>query len=246
MFKCFYNEPITIHSLDNCLRLVTLADQYDALESIAESVRASFFELPEHDIDVEIQKDPTTFLMLGYRLQSAEVFKEAFIHIVGLHVGRPTMVAIWSLENDIPRRIIEMVWGESYKLSRVVSGAIRRYLMLGVGMVHSEDKGYGRVALAVVKDKLGEYCSKFGDAGLEGLLFRAIVQDSFSVADTDFAPYGWLHEVPESQLVQERILPGVKRAASYLAKNNLRLKEEMKYLTCAELSGDHLPEWLRS
>lgn len=223
-----------------------MADQYDALESIAESVRASFFELPEHDIDVEIQKDPTTFLMLGYRLQSAQVFKEAFIHIVGLHVGRPTMVAIWSVENDIPRRIIELVWGESYKLSRVVSAAIKRYLMLGAGMVHSEDKGYGRVALAVVKDKLGEYCSEFGDAGHEGLLFRAIVQDPFSVAGTDFAPYGWLHDLPESQLIQERILPGVKRAASYLAKNNLRLKEEMKYLTCAELSGDHLPEWLKS
>lgn len=222
-----------------------LADQYDALDSIVESVRASFFEWPGHDIDVEIRKDPTAFLKLGYRLQSVRVFREAFIHIVGLHVNQPTIVATWSKENDIPRYIVDLVWCESFRLSQIVSSAMEKYMMLGVGVIHSEDNGHGRVVLAVVKHKLAECYAEFGGAGLEGLLFRRIAQDPFSVAGTDFALYGWLHDIPESQSVHERIIPKIKGVALILSKNNLRLKEEMEYLTCAELSGDRLPEWLK-
>lgn len=246
MFKCFYRQPIKLYTFDQCSKLVALADQYDSLGSIVDSIRASFFEWPGIDIDVEIKNSPTAFLMLGYRLQSARIFKEAFIHIVGLNVGQPARIPIWSEANNIPKHIVQLVRSESYRLSRIVTNTIRRYMVLGMGIVHPEDGGYGQAVFTIMKHKLVEYCTKFGGPGFEGLLFRGIAQDPFAVTATDLALYGWLCDIPRSQSAHARIIPRIKDVALVLSKNNLRLKEEMRYLTCAVISGDDLPTWLNS
>lgn len=57
------------------MALVTLADQYNAIDSIGEGIRSSFFEWPMVEADITL--DPVSVLAMGYTLRSERVFREA-------------------------------------------------------------------------------------------------------------------------------------------------------------------------
>lgn len=240
MFKCFYRQPITVRTLEECTALISLADQYDALPSVTDSIRASFFEWPE--LDVQIKNNPTPFLKLGYSMQSVRVFNEAFIHVVGLFCGRPGELYTWAQDSSIPESVTRVVSAECRKLEQMATGALKKLLILSpehrarwavAGVVADE------VALAILKRKLSASC--FETVGHEGAFFRGILHSNYDITKADIERLDsdvlFVNVVTASRLFADQI----KTIVSGLAKSNLRLNEQMMYLTCAELSDEDLP-----
>lgn len=240
MFKCFYRQPITVRTLEECTALISLADQYDALPSVTDSIRASFFEWPE--LDVQIKNNPTPFLKLGYNIQSVRVFNEAFIHVVGLFCGRPGELYTWAQDSSIPESVARVVSSECRKLDQMTTGALKKLLILGSehrARWAVTEAAADEVAVAILKRKLSASC--FGTVGHEGALFRGILHSNYDITTADI-----------ERLDSDVLLAGVVAASrlfvaeiraivSGLAKSNLRLNEQMVYLTCAELSDGDLP-----
>lgn len=239
--------------------LVFLADQYDALGLVAESIRASFFEWPE--LDVRIKENPRDFLVLGNKLQSARVFKEAFIHTVGGFVSnRNETFNPWVRQGIVPEDVAGLVSLECYRLDQLVANAIKSFLVLGTeekaDSIGTRTNGTAytivgtrpsnRQATAILKGRLGRYITEFGAPGSEGALFRRIVNDPFLVTRGEIVKLDIPYLDDISQRIQSCInvlVLEIKKVSSVLTKNNLRIKEEMDYLTCAEFSEEDVP-WI--
>lgn len=85
LFSSFYRLRIDVKQQPVLSAVISLVDQYEALDTISNSIRADLFEW--EGLDAEIKDFPRIFLDLGYKLKSAQIFKEAFIHCVGIKYG---------------------------------------------------------------------------------------------------------------------------------------------------------------
>lgn len=240
MFRCFYRQPVTIRSLEECTALVLLANQYEAVDSIADSIRASFFEWPE--LDVQIKESSTPFLVLGYKLKSVRIFKEAFIHVVGLLCGRHDKLRNWAKDPSIPEPVIDLVREECSRLVQLSASAIRELQVIGLNGI-IRDSAYHRVAVAILRDALGVCWANYRTHGNDGALFRMITNCRYEISDADIRRYQSTAHITNVIGVSVPLAAEIRKVVSGLVRNNLRLKEEMDYLTCAELSDDGLP-WL--
>lgn len=240
MFKCFYRQPIKIRTYDGYSALISIADQYDALDSVSESIRASFFEWS--DLDIQIKESPTRFLLLGYKLRSAPVFKEAFIHIVGLFVGEHDALAAWIREGVIPEPLMRLVSAECCRLNQLVAKTMQSFLMVGIGCEDTQVST--RMAAVIAKSRLGGIIAAHKTPGYDGAMFRAIVGDPFSMGSGEIGDIVGARLAAHFSSVaasSEGLVREIKEAAAVLARSNLRFKEEMRYLTCAELLEEDLP-----
>ncbi|KAI5841394.1 hypothetical protein DFP73DRAFT_555582 [Morchella snyderi] len=220
LFSAFYRLPLAIPDHHSLSALIDLADQYQCLPVVADSIRSTLFERPT--LDREIRDAPTRFLTIGHKLRSVRIFREAFIHCVGLRT-----IA------DAPTPLIAaMITAEMYRLEQLVAAAMRQFLGLsGFGE-------YTRHVRSLVRGELGRCFDQYPEAGKEGKLFRMIVENPFTAEERgEERDWGGL------QYQARGLVAKVKALAGELVLNNLRLKQEMDYLTCAELREDLLP-WL--
>lgn len=125
-----------------------------------------------------------------------------------------------------------MITKETYRLEQLVATAMRRFLGLsGFGE-------YTRHVRSLVRGELGRCFDQYPEAGKEGKLFRMIVENPFTAEERgEERDWGGL------QYQARGLVAKVKALAGALVVNNLSLKQEMDYLTCAELKEDALP-WL--
>lgn len=248
MFTCFYGQPIRFRSFDRYAALVSLADQYGALDSVAESIRASLFEWPE--LDDEIKQNPTPFLVLGYELQSVRVFKEAFVHTVGLLVGQHNKLSVWCKDVTVPTPVVQLVMSECSRLDQLVASAVKSYLALDMeSFLGDSVRGYystraGQIVSGILKTQIGRYFASHSAPGLDGLLFRSIAEGTFGVTANQLTDCGSSSQVCFFVETTAHVIRRIKDIALGFSGNNSRLKGEVPYLTCAELSGEDLPTWL--
>lgn len=248
MFTCFYGQPIRFRSFDRYAALVSLADQYGALDSVAESIRASLFEWPE--LDDEIKQNPTQFLMLGYKLKSVRVFKEAFVHTVGLFVGQHNKLSVWSKDDTVPAPVVQLVMSECCRLDQLVASAVKSYLaldmesFLGDSVRNSYSTTAGQIVSGILKTQIGRHFAFYSAPGLDGRLFRSIAEGTFGVTADQLVSCGSQPQVRGFLEITARVVQGIKDIALGFSGNNSRLRGEVPHLTCAELLGEDLPTWL--
>ena len=88
MFRCFYNQTLNLPSdklgdvLDDCISLLDIAENYDAVAPTAESIDISLLRAGT-GLFRAIAKSPASWLKFGIRISSPTIFKEALIHLVG-------------------------------------------------------------------------------------------------------------------------------------------------------------------
>lgn len=244
MFKCFYGQPIDPLSTDDDLKaLVSLADQYDALQSISTSVRTALFE--KGSIGTRISQQPVIFLDFGYKLQSARIFKEAFIHVVGKMFERKDPYTLDAMATKIPEPAFRAVELEYSRLEILVADAMRRFLVFDFAIPLFAP----RMVKGLVRNEIGRIFAEFGAYGEEGGLFRAIAKSGFEPTEKDLQDHRGDYkpsETPANLVDRSRqLVVLVQEVASPLAKCNLRLRQKMPpYLTCAEFKDEDLP-WLK-
>lgn len=226
-----------IRSTVDAARLVSLADQYDALEPVTDSMRADFFEWDK--LDIRIMEAPSIFLNLGYQMKSARIFREAFVHLVGTWY---TKEENWPSDySTVPYQVVSepllaLVRLEIGKLRRLVSDTMVKLLALSIHGEHTH-----RVR-TLVRSEIGRCFDKYTElgAGWEGDIFRAIVNSPFQPLASEFADLD-KDALVSLQQQARGLVAKVKDVARVLAKNNLRLGREMQYLTCTEISDEDLP-----
>lgn len=226
-----------IRSTVDAARLVSLADQYDALEPVTDSMRADFFEWDK--LDIRIMEAPSIFLNLGYQMKSARIFREAFVHLVGTWY---TKEENWPSDySTVPYQVISepllaLVRLEIGKLRRLVSDTMVKLLALSIHGEHTH-----RVR-TLVRNEIGRCFDKYTELGTgwEGDIFRAIANSPFQPLASEFADLD-KDALVSLQQQARGLVAKVKDVARVLAKNNLRLGREMQYLTCTEISDEDLP-----
>lgn len=243
MFKCFYGQPIDPLSTDGDLKaLASLADQYDALQSISASVRTALFE--NGNIGTRISGQPVIFLDLGYKLQSARIFKEAFIHVVGRMFERKDPYTLDAMATKISEPAFRAVELEYSRLEILVADAMRKFLVLDFAIKPSAP----RMVKGLVRNEIGRIFAKSGEHGMEGELFREITNSNFEPTEKDLQDHrvDWPAGTPTNLKNDSRQFVGlVKKVASPLAKCNLQSGQKWSsYLTCAEIKDEGLP-WLK-
>lgn len=237
MFRCFYHQPIASGSLVVAIRLVSLADQYGALGPVTDRIRISFFE--REDLDAAIENSPHIFLNLGYKMESARIFREAFIHIVGTwdvkeqkypqdNSGLPYQ--------EISEPLLTLVMSEVGRLKQLVADAMLSFLAL------NNHGAYIHRVQTLVRNELGRCFDRYAELGVghEGVLFRSIVNSPFQPLVSEFPDLD-KEMLAALQHQASGLISKVKGVAKALAKNNSGLKREVDYLTCAEIAHEDLP-----
>lgn len=228
MFKAFYRQPIPEMNLRACTAVVSLADQYEALHSIHDSICARLFEWDE--LEDQIENKPLQFLLLGYKLQSCRVFNEAFIHVIGTQCGELDSPAFssWCSDSNVPESVLHLIKSECNKLNKLLLDAMRKFLRIHPGRDVDSLAGSELLRLS-----FSRCFSNYGAVGNEGLLFR-LIASGLKPLDSDVRSLSNKSKIEQGSLLiayNEIILP-IKLVALALSKNNLRSKKPMSYLTC--------------
>lgn len=238
MFRSFYQQPIPLMTLDECTALVSLADQYDALHAVHDSILASLFE--SDGLDEQIKQDSLKFLELGYKLQSTRIFNEAFVHVVGKHCGllERAWTTPWDPACKIPVSVMRLLEPECDRVHKLLLNAMRNLLRLNS---QHDRSAIDRINNQVIRSDLDKCFSVWGAEGQEGILFREISKCSFNPSREHMQHLAALGSPSLS-----RDLPNfVKTIASELSVNNLRSKKDMPYLTCAKPPKSTELPWLK-
>lgn len=228
-------------TLDECTALISLADQYDALDSVSGWVRASLFEWEiEEGVDGPIRDAPIHFLIIAYKMKSPRIFREAFIHIVGRQCGQPDISEYWWDSNiDIPKSVMRLIKSESKRLNRLTANAMRTFLRLDPALPKlSEDDD--RRDKGTIRNQLGRLFEAHGAPGEEGVLFRSISESTFSRSTTEQLERNRAG-IRNNPVAHNHLVQLFKDVAKELIVNNLRSKKDMPYLTCARLWDEELP-----
>ncbi|RPB11926.1 hypothetical protein P167DRAFT_565538 [Morchella conica CCBAS932] len=240
LFAFFYRQHSPLTTLPECTAVVALAASLEALDSIADSIRARLLEWPH--IDAQIREAPTAYLVLGYRVKSVRVFREAFIHVVGKLCGRHEGLMRWCKDRSVPESVVALVKAECSRLTAVSMTAVKSLQCIGSGGAAGErESDHYKVAVAVLRERLASCLELHGGEGSEGALFRMIVNCRFDISAYDVERYSTRANVDAVVNSSARIVERIREIARRLVKNNLRRGEEMAYLTCAELADDEVP-----
>lgn len=241
LFAFFYRQHSPLTTLPECTAVVALAASLEALDSVADSIRARLLEWPH--IDAQIREAPTAYLVLGYRIKSVRVFREAFIHVVGkLSCGQHESLARWSKDRSVPESVVALVKAECSRLTAVSMAAVKSLQCIGSGGAEGErGSDHYKVAVAVLRERLASCLDLHGGEGSEGALFRMIVNCRFDISAYDVERYSSRANVDAVVNSSTRMVEKIREVARSLVKNNLRRGGEMAYLTCAELADDEVP-----
>ncbi|KAL7274257.1 hypothetical protein RUND412_002851 [Rhizina undulata] len=236
LLKSFYHQSLTVHSTDTLFALAGTAEKYSALQVVAAPIFESLFSLTT--IETQILQNPVQFLLLGYKLKSAELFEEAFIHVA----GQWRNPGFSETHQDLPEPVLELVEAESLRLERMVAEAMRK--------LHGIKYQTCRLSKRIVLEKVNEVFRRFGQPGREGVLFAKLAGCTFELSKEDEEEHakwrrgnrctlGGIDVSLEECLVQAA--SGVRVIAAELTKNNTRLGEQQRYLTCGELPDGEFP-----
>ncbi|KKA29789.1 hypothetical protein TD95_003507 [Thielaviopsis punctulata] len=109
LFRIFYNYPPMIDGVSiadayvQCKSLLSLADQYDALEVVGPRVDHHLLQF-QGRLWQQIAKYPISYLRLAYMARSKVIFQEALIHVVGKWPAGER-----SLRSDMPSSVMEII-----------------------------------------------------------------------------------------------------------------------------------------
>ncbi|KAI5837845.1 hypothetical protein DFP73DRAFT_635870 [Morchella snyderi] len=241
LFAFFYRQHSVLTTFPECTAVVALAASLEALDSIADSVRSRLLEWPH--IDAQIREAPTAYLVLGYRIKSVRVFREAFVHVVGkLSCGRHEGLVRWCKDRSVPESVVALVKAECSRLMGVSMAAAKSLQCIGSGgAVGERESDHYKIAVAVLRERLALCVELHSGEGTEGALFRMILNGRFDISAYDVERYSSRANVEAVVDSSMGMVEKIREIAKGLVKNNLRRGEEMAYLTCAELLDDEVP-----
>lgn len=230
MFKAFYRQRFHGPTQDDeFIALAVLADYYDALHSISGSILVSIFELS--DFEERIERNPLKFLYLGYKLQSARIFNESFVHFVGIYCGRldaPITTLLVDFRPCIPETVACCIRSEWSRINQLLFVAMRECLCFNCDETIPRNRIYNQS----IRGEIGRCFKLYGNPGQEGLLFREIADSTFTPTKADADQYlKHTRGYPAEDI--RSLTEGIVNLASDLCENNLRSKKKMSYLTCA-------------
>ena len=89
VFRSFYNEPLRVDTdnlvtaLHDCIGLVDVAESYDCIGAVRESVEISLLRQGQV-LFKSISQKPVAWANFACRIQSPTIFKDSLIHLVGM------------------------------------------------------------------------------------------------------------------------------------------------------------------
>lgn len=192
---------------------------------MSDSIRVTLLEW--ENLDDHIEKSPLEFLFISYKLHWARVYKECFIHTVGVHCGKLGVPAtsMWADSDfSIPDPVALSIQSECDRINQLLFAAMRKLLYLNGDETSLERQ----ICNKSVRNDIGRYFSLYGNPGQEGLLFREIAGSTFTPTSED------RKRCRDFSYYIQLAVGEIKTLASGLAKNNLSSKRITPHLTCAE------------
>lgn len=117
LLRAFYDQPLN-HSIDVVLGTIELAEKWFALEAFRQPAIVSLVGDRLKDLMDLVPTDPVKFLAASYKLRSAQLFEEAFIHCAGRY---PKICYRAPFKETLPRHIRQALTDEHYRLERLSS-----------------------------------------------------------------------------------------------------------------------------
>ncbi|EJP66519.1 hypothetical protein CRV24_001238 [Beauveria bassiana] len=138
LFRIFYNYPPLLDGVNvadayiQCKRLLSIADQYDALAVVGPRVDHHLLQFQAR-LWKQIAKYPVSYLRLGYLARSKVIFQEALVHVVG-----QWPVGERSLRASMPDSVLDLIEDKVDDLEFTVSRVERRLFRLTLLNSHGE------------------------------------------------------------------------------------------------------------
>ncbi|CEJ92441.1 hypothetical protein VHEMI08094 [[Torrubiella] hemipterigena] len=121
LFRIFYNYPPLLDGINvadayvQCKRLLSLADQYDALAVVGPRVDHHLLQFQAR-LWKQVAKYPVSYLRLGYLARSKVIFQEALVHVVGQWPSGER-----SLRASLPSAVLDLIEDKVDELEETVS-----------------------------------------------------------------------------------------------------------------------------
>ncbi|KAL7274256.1 hypothetical protein RUND412_002850 [Rhizina undulata] len=257
IFNCFYRQSLVFSPSPtprDFISLINTAEKYGALEVCTAAIQSALFNIV--DIDEKVCKSPVSYLLIAYKVESAMLFREAFVHTVGQ----------WHLDNFpdaeddlvLPKEIVKLVKVENKRLLKMVVSTTRSLLSVNTNAYRSWSKMKCGFARILVLDEVNKAFIDFSAPGKEGMLFTRLndfqsiskiyaIETHDEFCSTTKCPakiYSW---DPENDTRNDRLNEWIKTflclSVKDLVKVNLRSNTKARYLTCANITDDMMP-WL--
>lgn len=138
LFRIFYNYPPLLDGVNiadayvQCKSLLTLADQYDALQVVGPRVDHHLLQFQSR-LWKQIAKYPVSYLRLGYLARSRVIFQEALVHVVGQWPAGER-----SLRAALPDAVLDVIEDKVDELEEAVGRAEARLFRLGLTTARGE------------------------------------------------------------------------------------------------------------
>ncbi|KAK4224952.1 hypothetical protein QBC38DRAFT_282863 [Podospora fimiseda] len=132
LFRIMYNYPPYLESINiadayiQCKSLLTLADQYDALQVVGPRVDHHLLQFQSR-LWKQIAKYPISYLRLGYLARSKVIFQEALVHVVGQWPAGER-----SIRAALPESVVDIIEDKVDELEETVSRIEARLFRLSL------------------------------------------------------------------------------------------------------------------
>jgi hypothetical protein len=175
LFNIFYNKPQelskTHRTLRSAVRLITLADQYCCLSSIADAVELEFWKNGANaGVPQELARYPFEYLQMACKIRSKRIYHDAFVHLVGMFDG------FWDKKDQLPSLILTSVLNEYHRISKLKSSVDRHVSWLNATL--GDRHQFGDALRSFMKH---EYAK-------EGQMYRDLQRHLTSVMEGDVVP----------------------------------------------------------